>query len=89
MKDPAEMLRIARTYHAELQSKPPMNGDREKAITELLGNVKIRLNKEESRDIEKSISYKEVYEMLKKAPNGKAPGPDRIPIEFWKSKMKR
>jgi len=26
-KDPAEMLRIARTYHADLQSKLPMNRD--------------------------------------------------------------
>ena len=89
MKDPAEMLRIARMYHADLQSKPPMNGDQEKAITEILSKVKIRLNKEESRDIEKSISYKEVYNVLKQAPNGKAPGPDGILIEFWKSEIKR
>ena len=80
-KDPAEMLRIARMYHADLQSKPPMNRDQEKAITEILGKVKIRLNKEESRDIEKSISYKEVYDVLKKAPNGKALGPDGILID--------
>ena len=51
--------------------------------------MKIRLNEEESRDIEKSIGYKGVYEMLKKAPNGKALGPDGILIEFWKSKIKR
>ena len=87
-KDPVEMLGIARTYHAELQSEPPMDEDREKAITEILDKVKIKLNEEERRDIEKSITYKEVYDTLKKAPNGKAPGPDGIPIEFWKSEIK-
>jgi len=87
-QDPKDMLEIARNHHSQLQSEPKMNKDQERAIDNILARVKNKLNKDEKKEISKDISYKEVREALKKAPNGKAPGPDGIPNEFWKMELK-
>ena len=39
--------------------------------------------------MEQGIQFKEVYDTIKTSPNGKAPGPDGIPNEFWKAEMSR
>jgi len=49
-------------------------------LTDLKRHLKIK----EKEEIGKDISFKEVNETIRKAPNGKAPGPDGIPNEFWK-----
>jgi len=46
------------------------------------------LNNDEKNEISKDITYTEIIDILRTAPNGKAPGPDRIPNEFWKEEIK-
>ena len=88
-KIPLEMIEIARSYHAKLQSEPTMNTTRERAIENILANVRETLDEKASKEMNKGTTYKEVFETLRRAPNGKAPGPDGIPNEFWKLEMKR
>ena len=87
-EDPKEMLEIAREYHSQLQSEPPMDKGRERAIDDILVNVKKKLDKKEYEEMGKDIRFKEVDATVRKAPNGKAPGPDGIPNEFWKLETK-
>ena len=87
-EDPTEMLEIARDYHSQLQREPPMDEDRARAIKTILANMKRVLEEKDKIDIGKDISFTEVDKMIRKAPNGKAPGPDGIPNEFWKMETK-
>lgn len=85
---PIEMLKIAREYHSELQREPPMDEARKRAIETILADLKRHLDKKEKKEISKDVSYKEVNETIRKAPNRKAPGPDGIPNEFWKEEIR-
>ena len=87
-KNHAKMLEIARDHHSRLQSEPPMNDSRVRAIDEILAGLTKTLNDDEKKEISKDITYKEIVDILRMAPNGKAPGPDRIPNEFWKEEIK-
>jgi len=87
-KNPAEMLEIARDYHSRLQSEPPMNDSRKRAINEILAGLTKALNEDEKKEISKDITYTEIVDILRTAPNGKAPSPDGIPNEFWKEEIK-
>jgi len=87
-QNPTDMLEIARHHHSQLQREPPMNDNRTRAIEVILNGVNRKLNEDEKEEISKGISYKEIKEALKKAPNGKAPGPDGIANEFWKTEIK-
>ena len=82
------MLEIARDHHSHLQSEPPMNDSRVRAIDEILAGLTKTLNDDEKKEISKDITYKEIVDILRTAPNGKATGPDRIPNEFWKEEIK-
>ena len=86
-QNPGTMLEIARHHHAQLQREPMMTEERKRATNRILAGVKVKLNEEEKKEISKGISYNEVREALRKAPNGKAPGPDGIPNEFWKAEL--
>jgi len=86
-KDPLEMLEIARSYHSKLQRELTMNTTRERAIESILANMRETLDEKGNTEMGKETTYKEVYEVLKRAPNGKAPGPDGIPNEFWKTEI--
>jgi len=87
-KNPLEMMEIARSHHAKLQSKLSMNTNQERAIKNILANVRVTLDEKASTEMNKGTTYKEVFKTLRRALNGKAPGPDGIPNEFWKLEMK-
>ena len=86
--DPEELLEIARHHHSQLQKEPPMDRAREAAINEILSTLSKELEDKDIKEIGKDITYREVNETLRKTPNGKAPGPDGIPNEFWKIEIK-
>ena len=86
--DPMRMLKIARTHHSELQSEPPMNYARKQFIDAILAGMTKVLDDDEKKEISKEVKYEEVRNVLRRAPNGKAPGPDGIPNEFWKEEIK-
>jgi len=64
-----------------------MSETRERAIEEILSGMTEKLSEKEVSDIDKDISFKEVYDATRRTPNGKGPGPDNgIPNEFWKKR---
>ena len=65
-----------------------MDDNRKEAIKNILTDLKRHLKIKEKEEIGKDVSFKEVNETIRKAPNGKAPGPDGIPNEFWKQEIK-
>jgi len=81
------MLEIARSYHSKLQRELTMNMAQKRAIKSILTNVRETLDEKGSTEMGKETTYKEVYKALKRAPNGKAPGLDSIPNEFWKMEI--
>lgn len=87
-ENPDEMLEIAREHHSQLQSEPPLDQNREEAMEDILKGIMRRLDKDEKSNIAKEISFKEVGGTIRKTLNGKAPGPDGIPNEFWKTELK-
>jgi len=87
-KSHVKMLEIARDHHSRLQSEPPMNDSQVRAIDKILAGLTKTLNDDEKKEISKDITYKEIVDILRTAPNGKAPGPDGIPNEFWKEEIK-
>jgi exonuclease III len=84
-KNTEEMSEIATEYHQELQTPLPMTASREAAITEILNNLKTKLNEEQHSLFEQPISKDEIKEALSKAENGKSPGKDGLPYEFYKT----
>ena len=86
-EDPKEMLNTARQYHSQLQSEPPMTNQRSDAIEDILSDITVTLKEDQKTSIKKKTKVKEVYDVIRTLPNGKAPGPDGISNEFWKTEM--
>jgi hypothetical protein len=84
-KNTEEMSEIATEYHQELQTPLPMTALREATLTEILNNLKTKLNKEQHSLFEQPISKDGIKDALSKAENGKSPGKDRLPYEFYKT----
>jgi len=80
-----EMCKIATEYHKNLQSEPPRQRDDQEAINEMLNSLETELSDSESMKISGKITKDEIRQALKKGQNGKAPGMDGIPYEFYKS----
>jgi exonuclease III/ribonuclease HI len=82
-----EMMEIAKKHHENLQSHQPMTDERKAAMNRLLGKVSQQINKEQAKHLKKNITYDEVRNTIKQSKNGKAPGCDGIPNEFWKQEL--
>jgi len=81
----SEMVEIAVEHHKKLQKKPERKEEDEQAIKGMLDQIETKLTKNESDEMTKGITKDEVRESLKKSENGKAPGKDGLPYEFYKS----
>jgi len=79
-----EMVGIASLYHKRLQASPMWSDARKKQTKELLDLVDVKLGENEKRILENCITEEEVRIALKKSKNGRSPGCDGIPYEFWK-----
>lgn len=82
-KDPTQLPNIASNFFQTLLSHHPNPSIEDQEI--LLSNVKKKLSVSQSTILDNPISEKEIEEALKSLPNGKTPGPDGIPVEFWKT----
>ena len=80
-----EMLEIANEYHQNLQKKPEMSRERKKAIKNITKKMTRKLNEEQATEMNEPFTEQEIAQSLKESSNGKAPGTDGIPYEFYKS----
>jgi len=79
---------MARAVKSRGSTNIKIQYSRQEAINDILSNITVKLDKKEKLEMMKLTSYSEVYDVIRKAPNNKAPGPDGIPNEFWKTEMK-
>ncbi|KAJ2923167.1 hypothetical protein H1R20_g13927, partial [Candolleomyces eurysporus] len=80
------MIRIATTYHRNLQTSdltPSQNN--KQTIKTVLDNIDTKANTTGKENLSTTLKYKEVTRALMSMPNGKASGLDRIPTEMWKT----
>lgn len=80
-----KMSELARDYYDSLQREGlSPTSEREEALESTLNAIMIRLSPLNKQELAKSLTKENIEEVLKLLPNGKAPGIDGIPYEFWK-----
>jgi ribonuclease HI/exonuclease III len=79
-----DMLEIATAHHQKLQNKPEWNLERKIAAEALLGKVNVRLSETQIETMDAPVARDDVLKALKVSNNGKVPGADGIPYEFYK-----
>lgn len=84
VKDTREMAAIAKEYHENLQKRPEMTEERERAIEALEEITEDRLDKEQIKALKKETTKENILAALKKAKNGTSPGLDGIPYKYYK-----
>ena len=81
---PQDILKAQYHFYESLYSKDKSNFSKT-ALNSLLAGLKIpSLDEQMMRSCEGAISVNECVEVLKSFPNGKSPGNDGIPTEFYK-----
>ncbi|KAL1739216.1 hypothetical protein HDZ31DRAFT_27610, partial [Schizophyllum fasciatum] len=81
-----KMAELARKYHQDLQKDEhePDHDQRERAITETLEHIELKLTDEKRDEMARPPTRDEIREALRLAKNGSAAGLDGIPYEMWK-----
>lgn len=80
-----KMSELARDYYDALQQEGlSSENEREAALETTLNTIMIKLSPLNRQELAKSLTKDNVEEVLRLLPNGKAPGIDGIPYEFWK-----
>lgn len=80
-----KMTKIAQTYHQKLQTAMPLTPERETAIKEMTDLITDKLDEEQKDLIDTQLTENDVLKALKNSDNGKAPGPDGLSYEFYKT----
>ncbi len=86
------MLKIATDYHNKLQDQDIYTTDetlQDEHIRDVLQNLSTSLAPAKAAALDKEISYDDVSSAVRNLPNGKSPGMDGIPHEFYKILMDR
>ena len=79
--DQGNIMRVATDFYKKLYRTENVN---EKTQEKLLKNVKTKLSKEKQTELDKPFTEKEIAKAIEKLQNGKSPGLDGFPIEFYK-----
>ena len=81
VRDPAGMLEIGQKFYEELYR---VKGSERRAAEEVLGAWSNKISAAASRDLDAPITVEEVEHAIAKGERGKSPGPDGLPVEFYK-----
>lgn len=80
------MAQMARDYHDSVQHKDkPEEYGRMLATEITLENCNVDLSEREFKDMDAELAVEDIVEALKLSNNGKSPGIDGIPYEFYKT----
>ena len=74
-------MRISTQFYKNLYTTQKLNT---KTQGKLLSNIKTKLSKEKQTSLDKPITEREIEKAIDLLPNGKSPGLDGFPIEFYK-----
>lgn len=85
IRESEKMAKRAAEYHEELQKAPEWTQVRENAVNEIKNLELPKLSEEGKELLEKSLTEEDIEQALKLSNNGKSPGNDGIPYEFWKA----
>lgn len=80
------MANFAKEHHERIQSQsdydsPPSDD----MYADVLGNLTSQLTTQEKGELARRISVETIRNILRVLPTGKAPGPDGLPHELWKT----
>lgn len=86
-KNPTEIAEIAARYHKTLQhdGHDPRNQPETNALMNVLKHIKPRVSEENKRKLTNQIMEDKIRTVMNNTTNEKAPGPDGIPVDLWKS----
>ena len=76
-----DILRVQREYYQNLFTSEPVDIDMQNKFCSKLEN---KLTREQSNMLENELEFSEVRKAIQLMKNNRSPGPDGIPIEFYK-----
>ena len=79
--DQKNIMRISTEFYKKLYTTEKVNN---RIQEKLLSNIKTKLSKEKQTNLDKPITEKEIKEAIDNLPNGKSPGLDGFPVEFYR-----
>lgn len=80
-----KMAELAKTYYDTLQYIDLAPEDeREESLKSVLDTITTKLNPADKLELESHLTEANIDEVLHLLPNGKTPGTDGVPYEFWK-----
>lgn len=82
-----EMAQIAAEHYEHIQHNDhdPHTPPEEQSLNEILNLIKSKVTENTKRALTKQITEEEVRDTINKTTSEKVPGPNRIPIDLWKS----
>jgi len=83
-----KMCSIATKYHQSLQKAPERQDEDDQKINETLKNITNKLKTDDQEKLDRQTDEYEIRKAIKASQNGKAPGINGIPYEFYKIWMK-
>ncbi|KAG2088279.1 uncharacterized protein F5147DRAFT_555390, partial [Suillus discolor] len=79
------MAELVRDYYESLQHEGlNTTTGRQPAIEKILDTIQTQLSPDNKQELETNLSKDNINEVLNLLSNGKAPGMDGLPYEFWK-----